>query len=212
MNRSRLDLVAQFGGIAFIVLTLGGFITADIPDLTDGTKIAAHVAAHRDQILIGNHVAAIGMLFFAIWAWWLMNAIENVEGKHDHLGLAVFIAGVASVAVELPVMALGMTLGLISDRAVDPEIAYALANGSQVFSYVDWFPFAIFFLTVAIAVKRTRIVGAWVAWTAFALVPMSLIAAAPTLGLDTPVALLAYAWVLAANIAFIRSKTLASKR
>ena len=52
---------------------------------------------------------------------------------------------------------------------------------------------------------RTRLGGPWLGWTAIAIAPMSLIAAAPKLGVDVPMALLTFAWVAIANVAMIRS-------
>ena len=210
MRGSWLDRVARFGGIAFVVLALGGFMGAGDAGFDDGVKIAAYVADHRVQILIGTHLAAIGLLFFVMWSWWIMNAIDRVEDQHHNLGLAILVAAAVTAAVEFGVIALYMTLALISNQPVDPQIARALANAYQVFSYVDYFPLAAFFLVVGIAVLRTRIVGAWVGWTAIAFVPLALIAAAPSLGLDWPVGLPAFAWVCAANIALVRSKRLSS--
>ncbi|HKW01776.1 MAG TPA: hypothetical protein VJN96_18245 [Vicinamibacterales bacterium] len=209
MRGFRLDHVARFGGIAFVVLAFGGFMGAGDAGFDDGVKIAAYVAEHRDRILIGTHLAAIGLLFFVLWSWWIMNAIDRINDQLDNLGLAILVAAAVTAAVEFGVIALYMTLALISNHPVDPQIARALANAYSVFSYVDYFPLAVFFLAFGIAALRTRIVGAWVGWTAIVFVPATLIAAAPGLGLDWPVGLPAFAWVCAANIALVRSKRLA---
>jgi hypothetical protein len=204
-HQSRVDQVARFGGIVFVLLAVGGFFGAGDAGFDDGAKIAAYFADHRTRILICFHIAAIGMLAFVAWAWWLMRTIERLDSTRDGLGLAVFIAGAMTVAVEFGVIALAMTLAVISNQPVDPQIARAFANAYQTLSCVDYFPLALFFLAFGIAALRTGIVRPWLSWSAIALVPLVLIAAAPALGLDAPVGLLTFLWVVAANIAVLRS-------
>ncbi len=206
MSTSRLGQTARFAGFAFVVLTLGGFIGAGDAGYDDGSKIATYFTDHRDRILIANHVAAIGLLALVIWAWWIMTVLDRRDADSRHLGLAIFVSASILVAVEFGVIALSMTLALIADQPVDPSLARALANGSQDFSYVEYFPQALFLLAFGLAILQTRLTGAWLGWAALALVPISLIGAAPSLGLDAPVALLTSAWFLVASILIIRSE------
>ncbi|HNM78074.1 MAG TPA: hypothetical protein PKI89_06915 [Tepidiformaceae bacterium] len=206
MYLSRLVEMARFGGIAFVVLTLGGFIAAGDAGYEDGSKIAAYFAGHRERILVANHVAAIGLLAFVAWAWWIMNAIERLQTDSRRLGLAIFVSASMLVAVEFGCIALTMTLALIANKPVDPSLARALVNGAQDFSYVEYFPQALLLFFFGAAILETRLTATWLGWLAFALVPLSLIGAVPGLGLDAPVALLTSAWFLAASILALRAE------
>jgi hypothetical protein len=208
MPEPRLEQMARFGGIVFVVLAIGGFLVAGDAGLDDGVKIASYFADHRGRILIGFHIAAIGLLAFVLWSWWIMDALWRVGGTRNSLGVAVFVAGAMTATVEFGVIALAMTLAVISTRPVDPSLARMLANAYQAFSYVDFFPLALFFLMLGIVVLRTRIVGAWVGWVSIVLVPVCLITAFPTLGLDLSLGLLTFVGIIVANVALIRSKVL----
>jgi hypothetical protein len=201
---SRIHRGARWGAIAFVVLGIGGFFGAGDGGYDDGAKIAAYFAEHRARILLGYHAAAIGMSAFVVWAWWVMKRLE-AKGDDERLGVAVLVAAATTAAVELGVIALAMTLALISSRAVDPGLALAFANAYQVFSCIDFFPLALFFLAFGLAALRTRLVSAWLAWTAIVLVPLSLLSAAPSLGLDAPVSLLVFAWLFVVSVSLIRS-------
>jgi len=192
--------------LAFVVLTLGGFLAAGDAGYGDGVKIATYFTDHRERILIANHVAAIGLLALVAWAWWVMTVIEERDPDSRNLGLAVVMSASLLVAVEFGCVALTMTLALIADQPVDPSLARALANGAQTFSYVEYFPQALLLLVFGYAILHTRLTTAWLGWAALTLVPISLIGAAPGLGLDTPVALLTFAWFLAASIFMTRSE------
>ena len=206
MPESHLEQTARFGGIVFVILAIVGFLVAGDAGLDDGARIATHFTDHRVRILIGFYVASIGLLMFVLWCWWIMNALERAGDTRDGLGVAVFVAGAMTATVEFGVIALAMTLAVISTGPVDPSLARALANAYQAFSYVDFFPLALFFLMLGVAMLRTRIVGAWVGWTAIVLVPVCLIVAFPTLGLDTSLGLLTFAGIVVPNVALIRSK------
>jgi hypothetical protein len=95
-----------------------------------------------------------------------------------------------------------ITLGLafISDQRVDPGLARALHDLAQVFSYIDWFPTALLFATLALAVWRTRFVASWLGWPAAAIALLALIAAPPSLGLDVPVSLLSFLWIAVVSV------------
>ena len=188
-----------------------GFLVAGDAGLDDGAKIAAYFTDHRVRILIGFYVASIGLLTFVLWCWWIMNALERAGDTRDGLGVAVFVAGAMTATVEFGVIALAMTLAVISTGPVDPSLGRAFANAYQAFSYVDFFPLALFFLMLGVAVLRTRIVGAWVGWTAIVLVPVCLLVAFPTLGLDTSLGPLTFAGIVVPNVALIRSKRPAAR-
>ena len=208
---SRLEQTARFGGIVFVVLAIVGFLVAGDAGLDDGGKIATYFTDHRVRILIGFYVASIGLLAFVLWCWWIMNALERAGDSRDGLGVAVFVAGAMTATVEFGVIALAMTLAVISTRPVDPSLARMLANAYQAFSYVDFFPLALFFLMLGVAVLRTRIVGAWVGWAVIVLVPVCLIVAFPTLGLDASLGVLTFAGIVVPNVALIRSKRPAAR-
>lgn len=205
MPESRLDHAARFGGITFVVLAAAGFVTAGDAGLDDGAKIARYFADHGGRILIGFHLAAIGLLAFVLWSWWIMKALQRASDSRDNVGVGVFVAGAMTAAVEFGVIALAMALATISNQPVDPLLARALANAYQEFSYVDYFPLALFFLMLGTGVLQTRIVGAWVGWFAIVLAPLCLITAAPSLGLDMSLGLFMLVAVVVMNVAFIRS-------
>jgi hypothetical protein len=198
-----LDRVGRFGGIVFVVLGMLGFFGAGDVGFEDGAKIAAHFSEHRARILVGFHVAALGMMAFVLWAYWLMKAVDRKDERGDKLGVAIFAAAVMTAAVELGVIALASALAAISKEPVDPATARTLANAYQAFSCADYFPLAAFFWAFGTAARRTGLCAPWVAWAAFALVPLSLVAASPVLGLDMIVALPIFAWIAAANVAVV---------
>src|SRR5262249_4984524 len=136
MRESRLDHVARFGGITFVVLGVAGFVTAGDAGLDDGAKIASYFADHRGRTPIGFHLAGIGLLAFVLWSWWIMKALQRTSDTRDNLGVGVFVAGAMTATVEFGVIALAMTLATISKQPVDPLLARALANAYQEFSYV----------------------------------------------------------------------------
>lgn len=206
MSKLRLGQTARFAGFAFVALTLGGFIAAGDAGYDDGSKIAVYFTDHRDRILIANHVVGIGLLALVAWAWWIMTVIERRDADKRHLGLAIFVSASILAAVEFGCIALTMTLALIADQSIDPSLARALANGAQGFSYVEYFPQALLFLFFGCAILQSRLTSEWLGWAALVLVPISLVGAAPSLGLDTPVALLTFAWFLAASVLTLRSE------
>jgi hypothetical protein len=104
------------------------------------------------------------------------------------------------LAVEFPVIALDTGLAFISDQRVDPGLARALYDLAQVFSYVDWFPTALLFAALALALRRTRLVAKWLVWTAAAIAVLGLVAAPPALGLDLPVSLISFLWIVVLSV------------
>jgi hypothetical protein len=203
---SFLDRFARWGGIGFTVLSIAGFAgVGDLP-FDDGVKLSTFFFEHRARLLLGLHLGAVGMIWFLAWSWSIMKAADVADQKRDEIGVAVLVCGAVTAAVELGVFALAMTLAFISQRPADPAIARALANSYQVFSCVDYFPLAAFLGAVGVAVLRRRIAAAWTGWMALGLVPLSLVAAAPALRLDMPVAILVFVWMVATNISLLRAK------
>jgi hypothetical protein len=181
-----------------VVLFLVGVILAGDPGTSNGAKIAKHFASDRSQILIGMWLAGVGLIAFVLWAWALRETL--IRAGEETLGALVLAAGVVTVAVEFAVVALFTSLAFISDKTVDPGLARALYDSAQVFSFVDWFPIALLFAALAVAVRRTRFVASPLGWTAAALAVVSLIAAPPTFGLDVPASLLAFVWIAVVSV------------
>jgi hypothetical protein len=194
----RAERFAGWGGIAFVVLFLAGVILAGDPGTKDGTKIANHFADHRTAILVGMWLAGIGLLSFAAWAWSLRDTFARLG--EEGLAAALLAAGVLTAAVEFPVVALFTSLAFMSDQAVDPGVARAIYDTAQVFSYVDWFPLALFLAAFAGAVRRTRLVAAWLGWSAAVLAVLSLGAAPPTFGLDLGVSVVVFVWIILVTV------------
>jgi hypothetical protein len=184
--------------VAFVVLFLVGVILAGDPGTSNGVKIAEHFASDRSQILIGMWLAGVGLVAFVLWAWALRDTM--IRAGEDALGALILAAGVVTVAVEFAVVALLTSLAFISDKTVDPGLARALYDSAQVFSFVDWFPIALLFAALAVAVRRTGFIASPFGWTAAALAVVSLIAAPPTFGLDMAVSLLVFAWIAAVSV------------
>jgi hypothetical protein len=201
---SFLDRMSRWGGIGFTALGIAGLAGAGDLPFDDGAKVSAFFADHRGRLLLGFHLGAVGMCWFVAWSWSIMKAVDATDEQRDRLGVAILVSGAATAAVEFGVFATAMTLAVMSNRPVDPPLARALANAYQVLSCVDYFPLAMFFGAVGLAVLRRRIAAAWIGWLALVLVPLSLVAAAPALGLDMPVALVVFLWIVAANISFLR--------
>jgi hypothetical protein len=181
-----------------VVLFLVGVILAGDPGTSNGAKIAKHFGSDRSPILIGMWLAGVGLVAFVLWSWALRETL--IRAGEDALGALILAAGVVTVAVEFAVVALFTSLAFISDKTVDPGLARALYDTAQVFSFVDWFPIALLFAALAVAVRRTRFIAAQFGWTAAALAAVSLIAAPPSLGLDMPVSLLVFVWIAAVSV------------
>ena len=194
----RWEAYAPWAGIVFVGLFLIGIVIAGDPGTKHGAKIADHFAAHRTTILVGMYLADLGLVAFFVWVWSLRTSLSHAG--EEALAVGVMAAGVLVVAVEFPVIALDTGLAYLSDQHVDPGLARALHDVAQVFSYVDWFPTALLFATLALAVRRTRLVASWLAWTAAAIAVLALIAAPPSLGLDVPVSLISFLWIVVVSI------------
>jgi len=194
----RWEAHAPWAGIAFVALFLAGVLTAGDPGTKNGPKIADHFADHRTAILIGMYLAGLGLLAFFVWAWSLRTILSRAG--EEALATTVLVAGVLVIAVEFPVIALDTGLAFISDQRVDPGLARALHDLAQVFSYIDWFPTALLFAALALALRRSRLLAPWLGWTAAAIAALALIAAPPALGLDLPVSLLSFLWIAVLSV------------
>ncbi len=191
----RWEAHAPWAGTAFVALFLAGVLIAGDPGTKNGAKIANHFADHRTTILIGMYLAGLGLLAFFVWVWSRRTIL--LRTGEEALATTVLVAGVLVIAVEFPVIALDTGLAFISDQRVDPGLARALHDLAQVFSYVDWFPTALLFAALALALRRTRLVASWLGWTAAGIAVLALVAAPPALGLDLPVSLVSFLWIVA---------------
>jgi len=194
----RWEALAPWAGIMFVALFLAGFLIAGDPGTKNGAKIADHFADQRTMILVGMYLAGLALLAFFVWAWSLRSVL--LRSGEEALATTVLVAGVLVIAVEFPVIALETGLAFISDQRVDPGLARALYDLAQVCSYVDWFPTALLFATLALAVRRTRLVASWLGWAAAAIGLLALVAAPPALGLDLPVSLISFLWIVTLSV------------
>jgi hypothetical protein len=194
----RWEALAPWAGIAFVALFLVGFLLAGDPGTKDGAKIARHFAQERTRILIGMYLGGLALLALFVWVWSLRGSL--LRAGEEALSTAVLVAGVLAIAVEFPVIALNTGLAFISDQRVDPGLARALYDVALVFSYVDWFPVALLFAALALALRRSRLVASWLAWTAAAIGVLGLVAAPPALGLDLPVSVISFLWIVAFTV------------
>jgi hypothetical protein len=194
----RWEAYTPWAGIAFVGLFLAGFLIGGDPGTKDGAKIADHFADQRTTILVGMYLAGLALLAFFVWVWSLRSIL--LRTGEEALATAVLIAGALMIAVEFPVIALETGLAFISNQPIDPGLARALYDLAQVFSYVDWFPTALLFAALALAVRRTRLVASWLGWTAAAISVLALVAAPPALGLDLPVSLISFLWIVVLSV------------
>lgn len=193
------------GGILFVVLFLAGVGAAGETVGDDPAATAAYFASHRTQIMIGNHVAGLGLVVFLAWCWAVMTLVDRAGGREARLGAAIFVTGALTTAVEYPLIAINIGLAYVSTSAIDAGVAHTLANLAQVFSYVDYFPTAAFFAAIGVAILRTSVISRWFGWSAIVFAIVCLIVAAPSLKLDVPSAILTMLWIAAASIAFFRA-------
>ena len=196
----RLNLLS---GVLFVVLVTVGFGLIGLSGTDDGDKLVEDFANHRDRILAGGYLVSLGLIFLVSWAWAWRELL--VDTNHAHIGLAVLLAGILTAAVEFPVPALFMSLAYISDQAVDPQVARALAASAQVFSYVDYFPTVLFFASMGWAILASGIINRWFGLTAFPVALLSLVVAYPTLGADLVGAVVDAIWIAATAVALFVS-------
>lgn len=196
---SRLNLLS---GVLFVILVTVGFGLVGLPGTDDADSVVRHFATHRERILIGGYLVCLGLVALIAWGWaWR----DILEGQPSHVGLAVLFATALTAGVEFPVPGFVMSLAYISDQAVDPQLARALAASAQVFSYVDYFPTLLLFVTLGWAILASKVIHQWFGASAFLLALVSLVIAYPPLNADLVGAGLDALWIIAASIALFLS-------
>lgn len=208
---------AGLAGIGAVILAIvGRIVLGGMPRVTDPTGvIAMYVAGHRGQIMWATVLYAIAIMLLLWFGTALATAFRRVDetGDAPRLVLAGFIVVAALGFMAIAAFA-GMTYALTANPAL---LLFATAPYSTltVVGTVGGIALALTLAAVAVAILRTRVFPAWMAWFA-AIVALVNLLAAFTLGITSgPLApggwlqtyvpgVLTALWVLAASGLLVR--------
>ena len=175
MDERRWERLAPLTGILAVVLWVIGasMLFKDDPGGdASPEEIAAHFADNGGRLLLGAFVFMVGVAAFLWFVGTLRAALARAEGGVMRGAGIVFAGGVATASMMFG-MAAPIAAGALQaeedDRPPSPQAADALWNLSDGFFIAAEVAAIVLVVGTALAVLRTRILPAWVAWASLVL-------------------------------------------
>lgn len=213
------DVWLRFGGaagIAFVALTLaGGIVQGDVPVYADGaTQIKQWFGDNAGRYLVGYYLIALAVLAYLAFLAGFTALLMRAERGAYPSSLFTLIAGVLVPAALIGSASFDGTLALLEGDVSD--------DVARVLSAADYYAYALvplmlglFSLASAVAIARTRVLWAPLAWAGFVIAAGGIAAGAVpieqdpdgvlyTVGIVTLFAF--FVWVLAISAAMLTQR------
>lgn len=187
---------APLAGLLFVALVVASIIiSGETPATDDPTaKVVAEWAKNDGEQIAAAFIGALAAIPFLWFLGSLRSTLRAAEGATGRLSTIAFGGGLIVVA--------GAAINATLQFAIADSVGEVPPNVTQTLSvlYSDFFlifpvGFVPLFLATALVILRTRVLPAWLGWTALVL---------GILGLAGPVGLLAFllglVWIAAASI------------
>ena len=166
MNEDRYVEYGAATGIAFVVLTIAGFIVfggTDPPDLNAPAQDwASYFTAHQDGVRASVVILAAAFFFF-IWFLGTLTSVLRIATGTPRLPSIVLAGGLLGGATLL----IGLSSEAVATyrpQAVDPALTRSL-NDVFVLAAVAGIPgFTAFFGASALVILRTGAFPGWLGW------------------------------------------------
>ena len=164
-----LERWAGLGGVAYVVLFIGGIVLLDsgVPDFDAApAKVIAYYSdsGHRDKVVIAWGLVVLGVFFF-LWFWSaLRQIVRRVDGDGFLTGL-VTIGGSVYAALTLAGISLDAGFRTMSDDTfrdqVYPGIIHAGRDASYWFHSAGDVGLAALIIGASVAALRAALVPRW---------------------------------------------------
>lgn len=164
MNEDRYVEYGAATGIAFVVLSLVGFIVFPTPpDLNSPAQDwASYFLGHHDGVRASIVLLAVAMFFF-IWFLGTLTSVLRIATGTPRLPSIAFAGGILGAACLLVGLS-AEAVAAFRPQGVDPLITRAM-NDIFVMVGVAAIPaFVAFFAATAVVILRTGAFPAWVGW------------------------------------------------
>jgi hypothetical protein len=176
MVTSRIERLAPLAGPVFLVVFAAGLLLmyAGSPDNdAAGIRIAAFLEAHGTRVAVGSWLWVLSMVPLLWFLASLRATLGEAEGGSGRLAALVLgggVAGAAGFTIGGAAMLAAVTrTGAGVTDVLTPQAAQTLWD-LTITTYI-WalIPMGMAALATGVLVMRTRVLPAWVAYTAFAL-------------------------------------------
>ena len=190
MEERRWDRIGAFAGIAYVVLSiLATFMYPQEPRIdSSAATTLAWVHNHRTGIQAGM---ILGVFAAGVFVWFighLRHVLHRTEGGAETLSPIVFGSGIA-VAVFAALGAVPVALLAFLDAQPgglqDGSIVRMLADLGVVLYGVGVVMTAVFACSVAVAILRREMGGAWLGWLSLLVAALNAIAVVTSLTFST---------------------------
>jgi hypothetical protein len=215
MTAVQARRMAGIAGIIFVVIgVISVFLPGTPPKADEVSKITSYFTDKRGSILAANYLTCVAFVFFLLFVSALRTHLGAVDPTGLRAGSALLAGGVA--AAGLIFAATGVLNGAVFQiaSAGDANLNHALYDVANDIFLTTGFPFAVFFVGAAVAVRVTGALPNWLAPAALALALLNLVvgvgffaksgffAIGGAYGFIVPVATLL--WILAASVVMLR--------
>jgi hypothetical protein len=181
-SERRWERYAPLSGILAVILwVISVFVieSADAPDEdAGGQEIAAYFESDGSKLLAGSFIFMVGTAVFIWFLGSLRARLFWAEGGAGRVTAIVFGSGLVVAAMSMGLMAPQAAGGLMADETdapIDPGAAQAFdALGDGFFIAAEATVF-VFFLAIAVAALRTRVLPVWLGWASLVLGILALV-------------------------------------
>lgn len=150
------------------------------------------------NVVLGAEVLAL--LLFVPFLAYLCSQLRDTDTS-DWLVATALSAGIVAIAVKLAGV---LPAILVEQGELTPAIAEALTRFGDVSFMVSMMPLGVFLAAVAAVILRSRVLPAWLGWSAAAIAPL-LVANAFDLGSEFgPAFILFLLWTLISAVILLR--------
>ena len=172
MSETRWERLAPLTGIAVVLLWLLALVvlegTGDSPgDDPTAQELARYFENEEGTIYLGSSLFFLASALLVWFSASLRNAFAAAERGAQPFATIVLGAGVAAAALSMGLAApqvSGAFAANESDAPLTPEAAQALWYAGDGFFVATEFAVAALLAAAALAMLRTRLLPAWLAW------------------------------------------------
>jgi hypothetical protein len=173
---------APLTGVVAVVLWVIAVIVIEAADSPDedagGQEIATYFEEETGTILAGSFLLMLGAAAFLWFLGSLRARIHVAEGGVGRLASIVFASGIVLSAMTLGLAAPQAAGALTADETepgIEPGAAQVFEGLGDGFFVAAEATVVVFFLAVAVAGLRTRVLPVWLAWASIVLAVAALL-------------------------------------